>query len=78
MNEKVYSRDEIEEFTRNARAYGWEVGKGKPLTETISTSPDNPFLDPNWRDHLGEPKPTTFGLENEHEPRHLNDTQRKT
>lgn len=39
-----------EEIDRNARAYGFEVGKGHPLTEVIEqTSPDNPFMNPDWR-----------------------------
>ena len=33
---------------RNARAYGWEVGRGQPIGAVIQSSPDNPFLDPDW------------------------------
>lgn len=41
---------EREEVDRNARAYGWEIGRGHPLVEQIeSTSEDNPFLSPDWR-----------------------------
>lgn len=29
---------------RNARAYGWEVGRGAPMEASIESSPDNPFL----------------------------------
>jgi hypothetical protein len=43
----------LEELDRNARAYGWEVGRGHPLTEKLTvTSPDNPFMDRNWRDKV--------------------------
>lgn len=39
------------EIDRNARAYGWSVGRGHPLTPQIEdVDPENPFLDPNWRD----------------------------
>ena len=37
---------------RNARAYGWEIGHGQPLTQVIDFSPENPFIDPNWRINL--------------------------
>jgi len=41
------------EIDRNARAYGWEIGHGHPLAEQIeSTSDDNPFLNPDWRDQI--------------------------
>jgi hypothetical protein len=39
-----------QEMDRNARAYGWEIGHGKPLAAVIEFSEDNPFLDPTWRD----------------------------
>lgn len=43
----------VDEIDRNARAYGWEVGRGAPLKHgTISTSSDNPFLESNWRDQI--------------------------
>ncbi len=42
----------LREIDRNARAYGWEVGKWGVLAEHIVYSPDNPFIDPNWRDHV--------------------------
>lgn len=42
-----------EEIDRNARAYGWEVGKHGQLDPTVGLSPDNPFADPNWRDRVG-------------------------
>lgn len=40
----------LEEIDRNARAYGWEVGRGRSIDEVFESSPDNPFLDPGWRD----------------------------
>lgn len=43
-----------EEVDRNARAYGWEVGKHGKLVEITSLSPENPFADPNWRDKVEE------------------------
>lgn len=43
----------IEEIDRNARAYGWEIGRGHPLHSTIKVnSPDNPFLDSDWRSKI--------------------------
>lgn len=43
----------IEEVDRSARAYGWEIGKGHPLSERIEQlSPENPFLDKNWRERI--------------------------
>ncbi len=46
-----------EEIDRCARAYGWEVGRGKPMDKVIETSPDNPFMDIHWRTQmeLGDP-----------------------
>ena len=41
--------EEVLEVDRVARAYGYEIGRGHPLTETVKASEDNPFLDPNWR-----------------------------
>lgn len=41
------------EIDRNARAYGWEVANGHPLTDKIEeTSPENPFMSPDWRDGI--------------------------
>lgn len=47
--------DREAEIDRNARAYGFEVGKDPahrvvPVIE--ETSPDNPFVDSNWREGL--------------------------
>lgn len=47
------TREQIAEIDRNARAYGYEVGKGHPLVEELTViSEDNPFKDLNWRDHV--------------------------
>lgn len=43
----------IEAYDRQARAYGWEIGAGHPMAEKIESSLNNPFLDPNWREHHG-------------------------
>lgn len=43
----------VDEEDRNARAYGFEVGRGAKLATRIeSLSEDNPFMDPNWRDMI--------------------------
>jgi len=42
----------LDSVDRNARAYGWAVGRGHPLTSTIDGDDTNPFLDPDWRTHL--------------------------
>lgn len=42
----------LEEVDRNARAYGWEVGHGRPLNERFDSDPSNPFLDPEWRNKV--------------------------
>jgi hypothetical protein len=48
----------IDEVDRNARAYGFEIGRGHPLTRYIpATSMANPFLDPRWRDRIREQGP---------------------
>lgn len=44
-----------EEADRNARAFGWEIGHGQELGKVIESSPDNPFLDPNWRRKVPKP-----------------------
>jgi hypothetical protein len=38
----------LAEIDRNARAYGWEIGRGKELQDHIEISPDNPFKDLSW------------------------------
>ena len=42
----------MDEADRNARAYGWEIGHGSPLVAVLDFSPENPFIDPNWRDNV--------------------------
>jgi len=52
---KVVYLDDVntEEVDRNARAYGFEVGKGHPLVERIERiSDDNPFQNKNWKDKI--------------------------
>jgi len=44
------SDSQMLEIDRQARAYGWEIGRGRSMDEKIDASPDNPFLDPDWRD----------------------------
>lgn len=39
----------IDNIDRNARAYGWEIGRGHTLTATITSHEPNPFHDPDWR-----------------------------
>lgn len=42
-----------EEIDRCARAYGFEIGRGHPLTEVITElSEDNPFINKNWRNKI--------------------------
>jgi hypothetical protein len=41
--------EELTEIDRQARAYGFEIGRGQPLAEQVNASDDNPFLDKNWR-----------------------------
>lgn len=50
----IKRRLKIAEIDRCARAYGFEVGRGQPLANTVTTSPGNPFLDPEWRSRLEE------------------------
>lgn len=43
----------LEELDRAARAYGFEIGRGHPLTEKLtSISPDNPFMDRKWKSKI--------------------------
>ena len=45
--------DHVQEVDRNARAYGFEIGRGKPLTKTVDgLSDDNPFLTSTWRNRV--------------------------
>lgn len=40
----------VDEIARQAAAYGWEVGTGQPLLSVLEAQPDNPFLNPAWRE----------------------------
>lgn len=43
----------FDEMDRNARAFGWEIGRGHPLTDLVmECSPENPFLDPEWKSKI--------------------------
>lgn len=57
---------QLEGIDRNARAYGWEVGRGQEIGSEVQTSDDNPFLDPDWRDRIpgqgtSDPLPPSCG-----------------
>ena len=41
----------LDEMDRNARAYGWEIGKGAPMLDEMTFSEDNPFMNPDWREN---------------------------
>jgi 8-oxo-dGTP pyrophosphatase MutT (NUDIX family) len=46
-----------DEMDRNARAYGYEVGRGRPIAaEILSLSKDNPFLDRDWKQLIKTPE----------------------
>lgn len=48
-----YGVSDLAEIDRNARAYGWEVGRrGIEPTAVTETSEGNPFIDPDWRDRM--------------------------
>lgn len=41
------------DITTQAAAYGFEIGYwDKPLRTTVTATPHNPFLDPDWRDKV--------------------------
>jgi hypothetical protein len=44
----------VKEHDRNARAYGYEVGKGAKLGRVVLATDDNPFMDPDWADKVTE------------------------
>lgn len=53
--EETAEDEELAEVDRNARAFGWEAAKrGTLFTKFDELSPENPFLDPNWRDQIKE------------------------
>jgi oligoribonuclease len=54
VRERLGAADPIDEIDRNARAYGYEVGRGAALSHgMIQTSDDNPFMAKNWRAQIG-------------------------
>lgn len=55
MDKKTYTEEQVAEFDRCARAYGWEIGNGQPITAKLETTKGNPFMNPNWR--------ITYGVE---------------
>ena len=47
---RVVRETALEEMDRCARAYGYEIGKGHPLTYIVhDISEDNPFRDEHWK-----------------------------
>jgi hypothetical protein len=48
-----FKYEELEELDRNARAYGFEIGRGKDIKEVVSASDDNPFLYNDWAERAG-------------------------
>jgi hypothetical protein len=44
--------EDIFDIDRQARAYGFEIGRGKSLIAAVLTSDDNPFLDRDWRSNI--------------------------
>lgn len=56
----------LSELDTAARAYGFEIGRGHPLTEELTElSDDNPFRDRNWRDNVIKPQKETLFKEPE-------------
>jgi oligoribonuclease (3'-5' exoribonuclease) len=54
VRERIGAEDPVDEIDRNARAYGYEVGRGAALSHgMIQTSDDNPFMAKNWRAQIG-------------------------
>lgn len=43
------------EIDRNARAYGWEVGRGRAMAEILALSKENPFGNPEWVEYVSPP-----------------------
>jgi hypothetical protein len=44
--------EELTEIDRQARAYGFEIGRGQPLAEQVNANDSNPFLDKDWRESV--------------------------
>lgn len=52
--QRTFTLTEVQEIDRNARAFGWEIGRGHPITEQVGQiSFVNPFLNPMWRTAAG-------------------------
>lgn len=53
---KVIAPDMLKRYCDNARAYGWECGKqglfGRLLPAVINSTENNPFVNPDWDDHI--------------------------
>jgi hypothetical protein len=56
---EALNRPDPSEADRNARAYGWEIGRGQVLGQVVNTTEGNPFMSAEWRDDLRSP----FGSE---------------
>lgn len=54
----VMTKAQMEEVDRNARAFGWEVGRGHLMSSHLNMLPANPFSEKNWREHLDEETPS--------------------
>lgn len=46
------STEDIYEQDRNARAYGWAVGRGEAIEDVVQTTSDNPFLEKDWANSI--------------------------
>lgn len=51
----------LDELDTNARAYGYEVGRGQNIGDRITPSENNPFLRRDWRD-LNKKNPGSGGV----------------
>lgn len=52
--EKFYTQDQVDEIDRNARAFGWEIGRGAIMVgNMVGTSDSNPFMSPHWKSEMG-------------------------
>ena len=52
----VLNENVLDELDRNARAYGFEVGRGRVIRPNMKASVDNPFLHQDWRDLNKKPE----------------------
>ena len=51
--DRGYTEEQVLDIHRCALAYGWEIGRGAPITEQLLTTDGNPFVDPDWRKTAG-------------------------